>query len=71
MLVTNVGGLAEIVPDGKVGYVCEVKEESVAHALADFASMDRKEREDKFGKNIQNEKQKYAWSNMTKLITEY
>ena len=70
MLVTNVGGLAEIVPDGKVGYVCEVNEESVAHALADFASMDRKEREAKFGKNIQKEKQKYAWSNMTKLITE-
>jgi len=70
MLVTNVGGLAEIVPDGKVGYVCEVKEESVAQALADFASMDRKERETKFGKNIQKEKQKYAWSNMTKLITE-
>ena len=70
MLVTNVGGLAEIVPDGKVGYVCEVNEESVAHALSDFASMDRKEREAKFGKNIQKEKQKYAWSNMTKLITE-
>lgn len=70
MLVTNVGGLAEIVPDGKVGYVCEVNEESVAQALADFASMDRKEREVKFGKNIQKEKQKYAWSNMTKLITE-
>ena len=70
MLVTNVGGLAEIVPDGKVGYVCEVNEESVAHALSDFASMERKEREAKFGKNIQKEKQKYAWSNMTKLITE-
>ena len=70
MLVTKVGGLAEIVPDGKVGYVCEVNEESVAHALSDFASMDRKEREAKFGKNIQKEKQKYAWSNMTKLITE-
>lgn len=70
MLVTNVGGLAEIVPDGKVGYVCEVNEESVVQALADFASMDRKEREAKFGKNIQKEKQKYAWSNMTKLITE-
>ena len=71
MLVTKVGGLAEIVPDGKVGYVCEVNEESVAHALSDFASMDRKEREAKFGKNIQKEKQKYAWSNMTKLISEY
>ena len=70
MLVTNVGGLAEIVPDGKVGYVCEVNEDSVANALADFAGMDRKERDEKFGKNIQKEKQKYAWSNMTKLITE-
>ena len=65
MLVTNVGGLAEIVPDGKVGYVCEVDETSVASAIERFAKMDGKEREEVFRKNIQAEKKKYAWSRMT------
>lgn len=68
MLVTNVGGLAEIVPSGKVGYVCEVSEESVAKAIGHFVSQDPQQREAQFKENIQNEKQKYAWSNMTKLI---
>ena len=71
MLVTNVGGLAEIVPDGKVGYVCPVDEDAIAKALTDFASLTDAEREERFQKNIQSEKQKYAWSNMTKLITEH
>ena len=70
MLVTNVGGLAEIVPDGKVGYVCETNETSVADALTRFASMDRTQRDELFTRNIREEKKKYAWSNMTKIITE-
>ena len=71
MLVTNVGGLAEIVPDGKVGYVCEVNEASVANALNRFAAIESAKREQMFHKHIQIEKQKYAWTNMTKLITKY
>ena len=70
MLVTNVGGLAEIVPDGKVGYVCEVSESSVADAISRFAAMEPTQREQQFRKHIQTEKQKYAWTNMTRLITE-
>lgn len=70
MLVTRVGGLAEIVPNDKVGYVCEVNEDDIAQALSSFAQMDTQQRDDIFLKNIQNEKQKYAWSKMTKLITE-
>ena len=71
MLVTNVGGLAEIVPNGKVGYVCQVDEDSVAQAITQFANMEKEKRETTFRKNIQQEKQKYAWSKMTKLITEF
>ena len=70
MLVTNVGGLAEIVPNGKVGYVCDVSEESVAQAISLFANMDTKQREELFSKNIQTQKQKYAWSAMTAKIYE-
>lgn len=70
MLVTNVGGLAEIVPNGKVGYVCDVNEESVAQAITHFASMDTQQRDEQFRKNIQTQKQKYAWSAMTEKIYE-
>lgn len=70
MLVTNVGGLAEIVPNGKVGYVCDVNEESVAAAITHFASMDTQQRDEQFRKNIQTQKQKYAWSAMTEKIYE-
>ena len=68
MLVTRVGGLAEIVPNGKVGYVCEVNEDDIARALSSFAEMNAQQRDDIFLKNIQNEKQKYAWSRMTEKI---
>lgn len=68
MLVTHVGGLAEIVPNGKVGYVCEVNEDEIAEAIRSFAAMDTKQRDASFRKNIQNEKQKYAWSAMTAKI---
>jgi len=68
MLVTDVGGLAEIVPNGKVGYVCDVAAESVANALEEFVSMNGAEREKAFTANLQAEKAKYAWSGMTEAI---
>ena len=68
MLVTNVGGLAEIVPDGKVGYVCPVDEAAIAEAINRFAEMSREERDALFLPNIKREKEKYAWDRMTKVI---
>lgn len=68
MLVTKVGGLAEIVPDGKTGYVCEVDEASVADAIGRFAQMRKEERDALFLPNIQKEKEKYAWNKMTEVI---
>lgn len=65
MLVTNVGGLAEIIPDGKVGYVVEPKVEAIADALADFATTDKTEQ---FARGLKEEKQKYSWSTMTQAI---
>ena len=70
MLVTNVGGLAEIVPDGKVGYVCDVKADDIADAISRFASMDKNKRDTQFRQNIQKEKQKYAWSRMSAAIVK-
>lgn len=65
MLVTNVGGLAEIVPHGKVGYVVDVDPKQIADAIVDFYTH---ERTDEFVENIKVEKQKYEWSKMTETI---
>ncbi len=65
MLVTNVGGLAEIIPDGKVGYVVGVDPVQIADALVDFFSNQRSE---KMIENIKVEKQKFLWSRMTDAI---
>ena len=62
MLVTNVGGLAEIVPHGKVGYVTHPDAADIAEALVDF--VDNRSESD-FHDGIVAEKTKYAWSNMT------
>lgn len=67
MLVTNVGGLPEIVPHGKVGYVVEPSPTAIADALVDFYT---NHRELQMRDNIRIEKKKYAWSEMTKKIEE-
>ena len=66
MLVTRVGGLPEIVPDGKVGYVTDVSVEAIATALADFAANPAPER---FAQGIAEEKARYGWDKMTYAIT--
>ncbi len=66
MLVTDVGGLAEIVPDKKAGYVVQPDAKSIADALVDFYENNR---EPFFIENVKVEKGKYAWSFMTKAIT--
>lgn len=67
MLVTDVGGLAEIVPDRKVGYVCELSPQSVADAIVDYY---KNERENEFVENVKQEKKRFLWSAMTEGIEE-
>ncbi len=62
MLVTNVGGLAEIVPDGRVGYVTEKNPAAIASALIDF--YDNK-RETVFAQNAESDKGKFSWTSFT------
>ncbi len=61
MVITNVGGLAEMVPDGKAGYVVEPDSRSLAIAVADYFENDR---ERDFAAFIGEEKKKYSWNNM-------
>ncbi len=65
MLVTNVGGLAETIPDGKVGYVIGVEPKQIADSLVDFFANERSE---KMIENIKVEKKKFLWSRMTDAI---
>lgn len=65
MIVTKVGGLAEIIPHGKAGYVVEVNAKSIADALVDFYENQREREIIEF---VLQEKKKYAWGEMTKTI---
>jgi glycosyltransferase involved in cell wall biosynthesis len=67
MLVTDVGGLSEIVPDGKVGYVTPVDEESIASAILDFF---REDRAAEFRENILTEKKRFSWDAMRENILQ-
>jgi D-inositol-3-phosphate glycosyltransferase len=67
MLVTNVGGLAEIVPDGKVGYVTEKDSKAIGEALSDFYNNDR---EVPFSSFTATEKKKFSWENMVMGIQD-
>ncbi|MFA6149666.1 MAG: glycosyltransferase [Chitinophagaceae bacterium] len=65
MIVTNVGGLAENVPDGKVGYVAEPNPKSIADAIIAFykpGSIPHLE------ENIKREKDKYSWENFIQQL---
>lgn len=67
MLVTDVGGLAEIVPHGKVGYVVKPEVNAIADALVDFID---NHNESDYRESILEEKTKYAWSNMTTVLSD-
>ena len=67
MLVTNVGGLAEIVPNGKVGYVVQPEIKEIADALLDFFI---NKKSSTFAENLKIEKEKYSWSKMTDAISK-
>jgi glycosyltransferase involved in cell wall biosynthesis len=66
MIVTNVGGLPSLVPHEKVGLVCEPEPASIANAILTFYQLG----EIFFIPHLRNEKQKYSWSNLTKIILD-
>lgn len=57
-LVTNVGGLGEIIPNKTAGYVVEPNGKAIAGAISDYFSNSRMEA---FTEGMKNEKQKYDW----------
>ena len=67
MLVTNVGGLAEIVPDGKIGYVVEPDAQAISDALVNYY---KENKEEAFTAGVREEKQKYGWNRMTAAVLQ-
>lgn len=67
MLVTNVGGLKEMVPHDVVGYLAEPNYQSVSDAIVDFYSNGK---EEFFIQGIQKEKLNYSWQIMNDKIIE-
>jgi glycosyltransferase involved in cell wall biosynthesis len=65
MLVTNVGGLSEIIPHGKAGYVVPPAAENIREALIDFFENHRAEN---FVQQVKKEKERFSWDKMTNTI---
>ena len=65
MLVTNVGGLPEIIGDKVSGYVVEPNEKSIAQAIADFYNNNRY---DSFAAATLERKKDFEWDKLTQAI---
>ncbi len=65
MITTNVGGLAEIVPHEKVGFVVQPDVNEIADAIVRFYNEDR---EKEFIEHIKTEKLKYSWEKMLEAV---
>lgn len=68
VVVTNVGGLPDVVEDGKTGYVVETKNSvRLAESVIRFYSEDK---EKEFVENIRKEAYQFSWERMTEAITQ-
>jgi glycosyltransferase involved in cell wall biosynthesis len=66
MIVTNVGGLPDLVPHEKVGLVCEPHPQAIADAILNFYHFG----ENYFVPQLRIEKKKYEWNQMTDAILQ-
>ena len=66
MVVTNVGGLPSLVPDGKVGFVVEPNPVAIADGILKFYQSG----ENYFIPGLREEKKKYSWQNLVLAIEQ-
>lgn len=64
MLVTNVGGLPDLVPDGKAGLIAEPNPADIASHILKLYELG----EDHFLPHLRSEKKKYSWSVLVDTI---
>jgi D-inositol-3-phosphate glycosyltransferase len=65
MVVTNVGGLAEFVPQGKTGFVCEPNPTDIAESITKFFALENKV---EMQANIKEFKKQFSWSSLLLVI---
>ena len=65
MLVTDVGGLAELIPDGVVGYVVPPTAAAIADAVVDFYT---NRREEEFTAGVREQKKQFSWPIMVAAL---
>lgn len=69
VIVTNVGGLPDVVEDGKTGYVIEPgKPEEIAHAVIRFY---REDQEQTFINHIKEEAYRFSWERMEEVVSGF
>ncbi len=66
MLVTNVGGLPDLVPGGKAGLIAEPNAESIAQKIIELYALG----EAHFLPYLREEKRKYSWQNLVNTIKQ-
>jgi glycosyltransferase involved in cell wall biosynthesis len=68
VIATAVGGLAEVVLDGRTGYVVPPRDPgALAAAVQRFYGGNR---EEEFSRNVAGEKKKYSWEHLVSVIEE-
>ena len=66
MIVTNVGGLPALVPDGKAGLVTTPDPGALANSILQFYQLG----ENYFIPHLRREKEKYSWVNLVSAIEQ-
>lgn len=67
IITTNVGGLAEMIPDGKVGYVVSPDPESIAKAIYRFY---HEKKAAEFASNVLIERERFSWEGLLEEIDQ-
>ncbi|MBN8684807.1 MAG: glycosyltransferase [Chitinophagales bacterium] len=67
MVVTHVGGLPEIVPHGKAGYVVAPEAQAIADAIQDFF---QHQRATAMEAGVREAKKRFSWKNLSSVISE-
>lgn len=66
VIATRVGGLPDVVIDGKTGFLVEPKDpDALADAVIRYF---RENKEDEFSENVKNEAYKYSWDRMNEVV---
>ncbi len=69
IIATNVGGLSEIIPNGKAGFIVEPNNaKEIANAINIFF---KENKHVEFSKQIEIEKKKYSWENFVNEIENF